>query len=111
MKHRRMTNPAVQGFERKRSKQPYRKEAARLNTKRWREDHPSAYKAQTAVNNAIRDGRLKKGICAICSSSANIHGHHKDYSNPLDVVWLCAQCHHRIHAAFPELGGHSGAET
>jgi hypothetical protein len=106
MKRRRMTNPAVQAADRKRYHEPKRKEMSAVSAKRWRENHPEAYKAQTAVNNAVRDGRLAKNICALCASSKNIHAHHKDYSKPLDVVWLCAQCHHRVHATFPELGGH-----
>ncbi len=53
-----------------------------------------------------RDGRLDKSICALCASDQNVHAHHRDYSRPLDVVWLCAKCHHRVHATFPELGGH-----
>ena len=31
-----------------------------------------------------------------------LHGHHEDYSQPLEVVWLCAPCHglrHRTGAA------------
>lgn len=106
MKVRRLTNPRVQEYDQLRYQNPERREFGRLSAKRWRAAHPDAYRAQTAVNNALRDGRLKKSPCAICGTQKNVQGHHKDYSRPLDVVWLCAQCHHRVHATFPELGGH-----
>jgi hypothetical protein len=63
------------------------------------------------VNNAIRDGKIIKGPCAICGATKNVHGHHKDYTQPLKVVWLCAKCHHRMHAVFPELGANSEVNT
>lgn len=106
--HRR-TNPEVQARERARAKRPERKQRARLVTIKWRQEHPEAYRAQNAVNNAVRDQRLKKEPCAMCGAAKHVHGHHKDYSKPLEVTWLCAKCHHRIHAAFPELGGHQEA--
>jgi hypothetical protein len=106
MKVRRLTNPRVQEYDRLRYRNPDRKAQGAANAKQWRKDHPEAYKAQTAVNNAVRDGRLEKTPCAICGTEANVQGHHKDYAKPLDVVWLCAKCHHRVHATFPELGGH-----
>lgn len=104
MKELRLTDPAVQERDRIRAKKPARKEMARRNGIRWRLKNPEGYKAQTAVGNAIRDGKLKKGPCAICGGIKNVHAHHSDYSKPLDVKWLCAKCHHRLHAAFPELG-------
>ncbi len=106
MKIRRLTNPRVQEYDRLRYHEPKRKAAGRANAKQWRRDHPEAYKAQTAVNNAVRDKRLFKTPCLICGGHENVQGHHKDYSKPLDVVWLCVKCHHRVHATFPELGGH-----
>lgn len=105
----RRTNPEVQLRERARAKRPERKQMARKISQRWRQEHPEAYRAHTAVNNAVRDKRLVKEPCAICGTTKNVHGHHKDYSKPLDVKWLCAKCHHRIHATFPELGGHAEA--
>lgn len=83
---------------------PHRKQHMRSTAKRWREENPIAYRAHNAVNNAVRDGRLFKEPCAICGE-AEVHAHHRDYSKPLDVVWLCAKCHHRLHAAFPEFEG------
>lgn len=106
MKVRALTNPRVQEYDRARAKTPERKELAKRNRVRWREEHPEAYRAQNAVNNAIRDGKLKKQPCSICGTEKRVHGHHKDYAKPLNVVWLCAKCHHRVHATFPELGGH-----
>jgi hypothetical protein len=103
---RRLTNPAVQAYDRQRHQAPKRKKQGVENARRWRAENPVAYKAQTAVSNAIRDGRIDRAPCAICSSTQNVHGHHKDYNRRLDVVWLCARCHHRIHAIFPEIGGH-----
>ncbi len=53
-------------------------------------------KAQVALNNAIRDGRLTKQPCHICGE-LEVEGHHPDYSAPLDVVWLCTKHHAQLH--------------
>lgn len=106
VRERSRSNPAVQAYDRARAKLPDRLLNSVQITRRWRESHPEAYRAQNAVNNALRDGKLTKGPCAICGATSHVHGHHKDYSRPLDVTWLCAKCHHRIHAVFPEFGGH-----
>jgi hypothetical protein len=56
--------------------------------------------AQTAVGNAVRDGRLiKPDACSQCSRTGiRLEGHHDDYGKPLEVIWLCARCHRRRHA-------------
>jgi hypothetical protein len=51
--------------------------------------------AQTAVNNAKRDGRLHPQPCRECGSP-RVQAHHTDYSRPLEVVWLCTR-HHADH--------------
>jgi hypothetical protein len=104
MKVRSRTNEKVREYDRQRAKTPARREKAALISKNWREKNPQAYKAHTAVNNAVRDGRLMKLACEFCADE-NVHAHHKDYAKPLDVVWLCPKCHHRLHAIFPELEG------
>lgn len=60
---------------------------------KYRVGHPIRYKATNAVNNAIRDGRLKKEACVICGCEESVHGHHPDYSKPLEVIWLCPVHH------------------
>lgn len=100
------SNEAVREYDRKRAKTPKRRAKNAANSKRWRQKNPQAYRAQTAVSNAVRDGRLAKLNCEFCGSD-QVHAHHKDYSRPLDVIWLCAKCHHRLHAMFPELEGKS----
>lgn len=64
--------------------------------KRWRERNPEAYKAHVTVNNAIRDGRLKRQRCH-CGRKAQAH--HDDYSKPLEVLWLCTKHHAEHHVA------------
>jgi hypothetical protein len=103
---RRRVNPEVQAYDRIRARQPERQAHLRQNARRWRERHPEAYRAQTAVNNAVRDGRLTRQACYFCESTKHVHAHHRDYSKPLEVIWLCAKCHHRLHAAFPETEAH-----
>jgi len=78
----------------------------RKSAKKWREENPLGYKAQTAVGYAIRSGKLTKKDCLFCGAQENIHAHHNDYKRPLDVVWLCAKCHTRMHANFPDHHGH-----
>lgn len=94
---RSQTNPAVQAYDRDRAKLPKRAQQAARISRAWRENNPDGYKAHTAVGNAIRDGRLSKSPCEVCGSVDNLHAHHDDYSKPLDVRWLCAKHHHRMH--------------
>jgi len=35
--------------------------------------------------------------CSNCGSLGRLQCHHKDYTRPLDVTWLCATCHRNIH--------------
>lgn len=101
VKHRRRTNPAVQAYDRARGN---RHKPGYIKGRR--EKFPEMYKAHTAVGNALRDGKIFKEPCLFCEATENIHGHHRDYSKPLDVVWLCAKCHQRLHAVFPETAAH-----
>ena len=94
---RTQTNPKVQAYDRARAKLPKRSQQSARIAKAWREANPDGYKAHTAVGSAIRDGRLKKKPCEVCGSMTNLHAHHDDYAKPLDVRWLCAKHHHRMH--------------
>ena len=105
VRHQRRGNERVQEYDRLRAKTPDRKAHAARVSKKWREDNPEAYRAQTAVANALRVGTLSKEPCLFCESKVNLHAHHRDYSKYLEVVWVCARCHHRLHANFPELEG------
>lgn len=64
--------------------------------KEYRKANRGKYKATNAVNNALRDGRIIRLPCEICGKE-KVHGHHDDYSKPLDVRWLCAAHHRQWH--------------
>ena len=64
---------------------------------RRRKKHPEKYQAQQEVLKALRKGILIKQPCSICGSTLNIEAHHPDYNKPLNVVWLCRDCHKIIH--------------
>ena len=79
-------------FDRRRgSRQP------RSYLRKWRKENPDKYAAHMILNNGIRNGSVERGDCERCGSGENIHGHHKDYSEPLNVNWLCAVCHKEEH--------------
>lgn len=73
--------------------------AVSSETAKYRIKHPSKRAATCALNNAVRDGRITKPItCQVCGlTGIRIHGHHEDYSKPLDVLWVCPLCHSLIH--------------
>ncbi len=54
---------------------------------------------RTIVSKAIRNGDLvRPEKCNQCGiNSKQIQSHHRDYGKPLDVMWLCTNCHGRAH--------------
>jgi len=74
---------------------------ASINTRRHRERHPERARARTQVTQALQSGRLKRLPCEICGER-KAHGHHDDYSKPLEVRWLCAKHHRELHAKLRE---------
>lgn len=84
-------------YERERSSRPERIAYATEACRAYRRKNPAKYKAQTAVNNAIRDGKIvKPNVCSRCGKKRRIHGHHYDYTKPLAVYWLCPKCHKNV---------------
>lgn len=58
--------------------------------------------AHAAVARALKEGRLQRPeVCEGCGKPPRelqkLHGHHEDYSKPLEVVRLCAGCHTKRH--------------
>ncbi len=59
---------------------------------------PEKHKARDIVNKRIKRGvSLSKAPCVVCGSTRAIHAHHKDYSKPLDITWLCRKHHREVH--------------
>jgi hypothetical protein len=57
---------------------------------------PEEVVARNAINNGIRDGRVfRPDSCSVCGKTGRLDGHHRDYTKPLDVVWLCISCHRK----------------
>lgn len=60
--------------------------------------------AHNWVGRAIREGELMPKDCERCwrkrfdaQGRRRTVAHHEDYSEPLEVIWLCRRCHVRRH--------------
>lgn len=99
-------NPCKYGHVSERNtKQAYCIECHDINNKNYkRKDYCEEFriknqkkiKVKTKVARAIRTGVLIRKKCAICGKEKT-DAHHKDYSKPLDVIWLCRTHHSHIH--------------
>lgn len=52
--------------------------------------------ARKALNRAVAAGRVLPEPCGECGAP-RAQAHHDDYSKPLQVRWLCAGCHSKLH--------------
>lgn len=91
-------------------RRPRQRAAAR---KHYRENSAKTL-ARVKLYQAVRDGKVvRPDRCERCAGTGQpfsngrhpIEGHHHDYSKPLDVEWLCFDCHTAIHT--DEKGGTS----
>ena len=56
--------------------------------------------ATMKLRRAVKRGVLvRPDMCGACSFVGKIEAHHKDYTKPLDVIWLCRACHVALHSA------------
>lgn len=93
-KHRKNNLEKIRKYDRDRFQNDVnRRSYAMLSMKEQRKKYPERYKARTAVNNAVRDGRLIKLPCCVCGNIKST-AHHEDYAKPLEVVWVCL-LHHK----------------
>ena len=83
-------------YESKRFNTPERKRKVLLYVQKRRASRPGRYKCELEVKKALRDGRLVKEPCKVCSI-LKVEGHHPDYRSPLKVIWLCRKHHLEIH--------------
>lgn len=78
------------------------KERQKLRRKEWEGRNKEKKAANTAVGNAVRDGRLFKQPCFICGAIDDIKAHHYNYDTPLEVTWLCTKHHGEVHREYDE---------
>lgn len=66
-------------------------------------------KVRTAFDTARAQKRLvRPEACENCNAIPEhgpLHGHHDDYSKPLEVRWLCRSCHIKHHVALRKAEG------
>ena len=88
-------------YDAARAKTPERRAYVTALTKKYRALYPEKYKARTAVSNAIRSGKLRKGTCVRCGAepeTTRMQAHHYEgYDNPLHILWMCGSCHRSVH--------------
>jgi len=54
--------------------------------------------AGVTLRRNIYSGKIKRpNECEKCGTVCVPPGHHADYSKPLEVEWLCAICHGKVH--------------
>lgn len=63
---------------------------------RYKQKYPEKEKAEQLLQDAVKYGKVLKQPCEICGG-LDVHGHHADYSRPLEVKWLCVEHHNQLH--------------
>ena len=86
--------------DRPRSEKAIRHAAA---VRKWQAKNPHKLRAHGLLAKAIDRGNVKPQPCEVCGTRENVHAHHKDYSRPLDVSWLCALHHFDDHSKAGDL--------
>lgn len=81
---------------RQKAKDPEAWKAKRaIARQKYRAKYPDKNNAHIKVNNEVRAGRLQRPtLCERCGKKPlYMEASHSDYARPLDVEWLCEDCH------------------
>lgn len=93
------------GSECRECKAKYRKEnkgkllaTQKERRKRKKQELKPKKKAWNKVYYALKTGKITKpNKCELCGDNErDIQAHHKDYSKPFDITWVCQKCHSKL---------------
>ena len=77
---------------------PRGREAQRKNKERYTERYPEKIHARNILHGAILACKITRpAACSECNKPCEPNGHHSDYTKPLEVIWLCRECHTELH--------------
>lgn len=100
VKQEQKRHPERMAAQRKRHRERHRAKFVE-HRKRHEARHPEKTQARRKLEDAVQKGYVSKpDICSRCLGqvpAVDLHGHHHDYSKPLDVEWLCRVCHNAEH--------------
>ena len=84
-------------YSKKNPRKEYFKRYHKVHVKIYIKNNPEKYKARYILRNAIASKKvLKPDKCSKCTN-LKPQAHHPNYSKPLDVIWLCRNCHMKEH--------------
>lgn len=95
----RAMNPARVAARQAYQKTKAGKRSIKKSKRKWLAHNANKRAAHVIFGNAVRDGKITKAPCEVCGSTIRIHGHHDDYTKPLEVRWLCPKHHYEVHRA------------
>lgn len=98
-KYHRLYKPEVRDPRRipaKTSEEKRARRRAALRRYMERANKDGKTRARSAVAWAVRNCKLVRLPCERCGKQKS-EAHHPDYSKPLEVIWLCRQCHAKEH--------------
>jgi hypothetical protein len=72
------------------------KSKKRILAKLYRKNNELKIKARRAIYIATRNKKITKLPCLKCKE-VKVEAHHKDYTKPLEVIWLCKKYHTKLH--------------
>jgi hypothetical protein len=69
--------------------------------KKWANNNKEKVYAQNILSKKLKKGEIfKPDKCIKCGSMCRLEAHHHDYTKPLDVLWLCKDCHSKEHRIY-----------
>lgn len=87
----------------RKGKDAYCADCRRAVTREWMRLNRTSYaqlseearvkiRCRAYTNVLIKRGKLKRGPCAGCGTTKGVRAHHRDYTDPRNVTWLCTDC-------------------
>jgi len=69
-------------------------------TRAWARKYPERHRAYNLVSKALREGTIKRETCYNCNSEDS-QAIHRDYNDPLNIIWSCITCRSTLLDSIP----------